>query len=172
MPYRNPERKREWEQQHREQRNVRRRAQRLAARSGHLMAPKPAPDPVSGQKTARYIENDSWMGGRHRGRAVGGACKGGPASTASASALGFGRATTLTRFRSVTVINRMNFFPAHRAPRTSRTTFRLDTCQPTVQNRTRSSTNPGGVRYSFIGSICPVGPPSHSIYRLPFFMWY
>jgi hypothetical protein len=50
MPYKDVERKRQWEQQHREQRNARRRAQRLAARSGHLMTPNPAPDPVSRQK--------------------------------------------------------------------------------------------------------------------------
>jgi hypothetical protein len=50
MPYKNTERKRQWEREHREQRNARRRAQRHAARSGHPGVPKPAPDRVSGQK--------------------------------------------------------------------------------------------------------------------------
>jgi hypothetical protein len=50
MPYKDPERKRQWELEHRQQRNVRRRMQRLDARSRHSIAPKPAPDPVSDQK--------------------------------------------------------------------------------------------------------------------------
>ena len=64
MPYKNPERKRQWEQEHRGQRNARRRMQRLNARSGQPSASratfdiaaalrgarKPAANPVSGQK--------------------------------------------------------------------------------------------------------------------------
>jgi len=50
MPYKDPERKRQWEREHREQRNARRRTHRLHARSGHPSAPKPATDPVSDQK--------------------------------------------------------------------------------------------------------------------------
>jgi len=34
MPYKNPERKRQWEREHREQRNARRRMQDVNARSG------------------------------------------------------------------------------------------------------------------------------------------
>jgi len=48
MPYKDPERKRQWERDHREQRNARRRIQ--AARVGHPSLPKPVPDPVSAQK--------------------------------------------------------------------------------------------------------------------------
>ena len=61
MPYKNPERKRQWEREHREQRNAMRRLQRLPARSGHASVSnatsdivaalrtrrKPAPDPAS-----------------------------------------------------------------------------------------------------------------------------
>jgi Flp pilus assembly protein TadB len=47
MPYKDTERKRQWEQEHREQRNARRRMQRLAARSGQPNVPRPAPNPVS-----------------------------------------------------------------------------------------------------------------------------
>jgi hypothetical protein len=36
MPYKNAERKRKWEQEHREHRNARRRMQRQTARSGHI----------------------------------------------------------------------------------------------------------------------------------------
>jgi len=64
MPYKDPERKRQWEQQHREQRNARREIQRQAARSGHASVSNatsdivaalrthrtPPPDPASGQK--------------------------------------------------------------------------------------------------------------------------
>jgi len=48
MPYRNPERKRQWEREHRETRNAIRRMQRLHARSGHVFQ-KTAPDPCSDQ---------------------------------------------------------------------------------------------------------------------------
>jgi len=63
MPYKDPERKRQWEREHREQRNAMRRLQRLPARSGHASVSnatsdvvaalrtrrKPAPDPASDQ---------------------------------------------------------------------------------------------------------------------------
>jgi hypothetical protein len=41
MPYKNPEDKQRWEQEHREQRNARRRTQRIT--------PGPTPDPISTQ---------------------------------------------------------------------------------------------------------------------------
>jgi len=44
MPYKNPEDKRKWEQEHREQRNARRRMRRLPMNG--LTARTPAPDPV------------------------------------------------------------------------------------------------------------------------------
>ena len=44
MPYKEPERKRQWEREHRQQRNARRRMQTQAARSGGSSAPKPAHD--------------------------------------------------------------------------------------------------------------------------------
>lgn len=46
MPYKDPERKRQWEREHREQRNARRRMQTQAAGSGGPSAPKPAHDPT------------------------------------------------------------------------------------------------------------------------------
>jgi len=50
MPYKNPERKRQWEREHRGRRNARRRMHRLSARSGHQRISKPTPDPISSQK--------------------------------------------------------------------------------------------------------------------------
>ena len=50
MPYKDPERKRQWEREHRERRNASRRMQRLPARPGHQGVSKPAPDPVPGQE--------------------------------------------------------------------------------------------------------------------------
>ncbi len=50
MPYKDPERKRQWEREHREQRNARRRAQCLAMRLLKPSVPKTAPDPISDQK--------------------------------------------------------------------------------------------------------------------------
>ena len=50
MPYKNPERKRQWEREHREKRNAMRRMQRLNARSGHQNVSNPAPDPVLDQR--------------------------------------------------------------------------------------------------------------------------
>lgn len=65
MPYKDPERKRQWERDHREQRNANRRKQQLATRSGRHDASKslsdtavasraslwePAPDRVPDQK--------------------------------------------------------------------------------------------------------------------------
>jgi hypothetical protein len=43
MPYKDPERKRQWEREHREQRNARRRALRVTAQT--VVTPKPVPDP-------------------------------------------------------------------------------------------------------------------------------
>jgi ferric-dicitrate binding protein FerR (iron transport regulator) len=66
MPYKDPERKRQWEQEHREQRNAVRRTQRFDAGSGqpsvpkatsdiaaalHTQVRKRAPDPVSDQES-------------------------------------------------------------------------------------------------------------------------
>jgi len=64
MPYKNRDRKRQWEREHREQRNAKRRIQRSVPWSGQPTAPgstsqiaaalrnvrKPLPDPGSGQK--------------------------------------------------------------------------------------------------------------------------
>jgi len=64
MPYKDAERKRQWEAEHRAQRNAWRRMQRLGTRSGQPSVPKatsniaaalgshrkPAPDPASDQK--------------------------------------------------------------------------------------------------------------------------
>lgn len=44
MPYKDPERKRQWKQEHREQRNARRRIQRLDVGSGQPCGPKATPD--------------------------------------------------------------------------------------------------------------------------------
>ncbi len=44
MPYKDPERKRQWEQDHRQQRNARRKVQRLAESSGQPAAPRSAPE--------------------------------------------------------------------------------------------------------------------------------
>jgi ferric-dicitrate binding protein FerR (iron transport regulator) len=66
MPYKDPERKRQWEEEHREQRNARRRTHRLDAGSGqpsvpkvtsdiaaalHTQVRKRAPDPVSDEES-------------------------------------------------------------------------------------------------------------------------
>ena len=48
MAYKDPERKRQWEREHRDQRNARRRAVRLTAQAG--ITPKPVPDPVPNQQ--------------------------------------------------------------------------------------------------------------------------
>ena len=47
MPYKDPERKRQWEREHREQRNARRRGLRLTAQT--VVSPKRAPDPAPKQ---------------------------------------------------------------------------------------------------------------------------
>lgn len=47
MPYKDPQRKRQWEREHREQRNARRRTIRLAART---VNPKAVPDPAPNQQ--------------------------------------------------------------------------------------------------------------------------
>jgi len=49
MPYKDPERKRQWEREHREERNAMRRAQRIAAENRPPL-PKPTPDPIAPQK--------------------------------------------------------------------------------------------------------------------------
>jgi hypothetical protein len=82
MTYKDPERKRQWEQEHREQRNARRRTQRLAAGSGQPAVPKSTSGPRGcsahpssrasarpwfRSETARHLESNSWLGGRHLG---------------------------------------------------------------------------------------------------------
>jgi hypothetical protein len=47
MPYKDPERKRQWEREHRQQRNAQRKLQRLPARSGHATVSKAEPDPIT-----------------------------------------------------------------------------------------------------------------------------
>jgi hypothetical protein len=47
MPYKDPERKRQWEREHRKQRNATRRLQRLPTRSGPTNASNAVPDPVT-----------------------------------------------------------------------------------------------------------------------------
>ena len=47
MPYKDPERKQQWEREHREQRNARRKALRLTTQS--VVTQKPAPDPLPNQ---------------------------------------------------------------------------------------------------------------------------
>ncbi len=49
MPYKDPERKKQWEREHRAERTARRKRQRVSARM-EFAAPKPAPDPASDQK--------------------------------------------------------------------------------------------------------------------------
>ncbi len=48
MPYKDLERKRQWEREHREQRNARRRALRVTPKTKAI--PKPAPDPAPSQQ--------------------------------------------------------------------------------------------------------------------------
>jgi len=60
MPYKDPERKRQWEREHREQRSTRRTAQRLNARLGQLSIPMPSPDPLADydgmyEMTSHYV---------------------------------------------------------------------------------------------------------------------
>jgi len=50
MPYKDPERKRQWEQEHCDQRNARRRAQRIAMRLQKPRVQKTEPDSISDQK--------------------------------------------------------------------------------------------------------------------------
>jgi len=47
MPYKDPERKRQWEREHRLERNARKRKARLDIRSGQPEILGPAPDPIS-----------------------------------------------------------------------------------------------------------------------------
>jgi ferric-dicitrate binding protein FerR (iron transport regulator) len=49
MPYKDSERKRQWERDHREQRNARRRMQHLAGRSRPIVT-NATPDPISRQE--------------------------------------------------------------------------------------------------------------------------
>jgi len=51
MPYKDPERKRQWEREHREQRNAIRRRQRSAAASGQITLANPAPDRTSTERS-------------------------------------------------------------------------------------------------------------------------
>src|SRR5215471_18522573 len=53
MPYKNPERKRQWEREHREQRNAERKTQRHNGRSGQPSAPKPVIDIVAALRSHR-----------------------------------------------------------------------------------------------------------------------
>jgi hypothetical protein len=53
MPYKNPERKRQWEREHREQRNARRREQGLDARSGQPTVSNTTSDMTAAQGTLR-----------------------------------------------------------------------------------------------------------------------
>jgi hypothetical protein len=55
MPYKDPERKRQWEREHRERRNAKRKMQHITARSGQPSIAKSSPDPVSNQKS-----QDTW----------------------------------------------------------------------------------------------------------------
>jgi ferric-dicitrate binding protein FerR (iron transport regulator) len=50
MPYKDPERKRQWEREHREQRSASRRAVRLSTRSGQPQIPSRAPGPILTQE--------------------------------------------------------------------------------------------------------------------------
>jgi hypothetical protein len=51
MPYKDPERKRQWEREHREQRNERRRIPSPAVSSEPSRIEMPMPDPISGQES-------------------------------------------------------------------------------------------------------------------------
>jgi len=51
MPYKDPERERQWEREHREQRNERRRIPRSDVPSEPSRAAVPTPDPVSDQES-------------------------------------------------------------------------------------------------------------------------
>lgn len=55
MPYKDPERKRKWEREHREERNAARRRQPLSPGSGQYTVPKPRPAPISAQQSG-----DGW----------------------------------------------------------------------------------------------------------------
>ena len=87
MPYQNPERKRQWERERREKRNAMRRMNRLNARSGYTSIPNPAPDPVSDQKSQVHMEDNSWLGNRHRSRSACGNRRGQPARIVTGAAL-------------------------------------------------------------------------------------
>jgi hypothetical protein len=47
MPYKDPERKRQWEREHRVERNARRRKRQLLVVPSGPREPRPAPDPIS-----------------------------------------------------------------------------------------------------------------------------
>jgi ferric-dicitrate binding protein FerR (iron transport regulator) len=51
MPYKDPERKRQWEREHREQRNAARRKQRMTEGSGQRVIPRLMADPDSSQQS-------------------------------------------------------------------------------------------------------------------------
>ena len=56
MPYKDPERKRQWEQEHREQRNARRRVQRLDIGSGQSSVPTATSDIASALRTRVRVQ--------------------------------------------------------------------------------------------------------------------
>ena len=51
MPYKDPERKRQWEQEHREQRNARRRTLQLAVSPGGSRYETPLSDPITNERS-------------------------------------------------------------------------------------------------------------------------
>jgi len=55
MPYKDPQRKRQWEREHREQRNAARRKQPLPPGSGQYAVPRTLHDPISTQQSG-----DGW----------------------------------------------------------------------------------------------------------------
>lgn len=65
-PYKDPERKRKWEREHREQRNARRRALRLTAET--VFTPKAALDPLLNQQPTSGWKVICRSGGRVRNR--------------------------------------------------------------------------------------------------------
>jgi len=59
MPYKDPERKRQWEREHRQQRNAMRRLQRLPARSEHASVSNATSDIVAALRTRRKPAPDA-----------------------------------------------------------------------------------------------------------------
>lgn len=50
MPYKDPERKRQWEREHRDERNARRRIPRVAVSLSGARYETPMPDPITDEK--------------------------------------------------------------------------------------------------------------------------